>query len=164
MPGNRMKFIIGGSLILFAVIYLIITSTSATAEYFLTVDEIIAQGPGAVGTRARISGAVIGETIGYDPETLVLTFQIAHITSDNAEIESLGGLAAALNEAVVDPMRNHLTISYTGPKPDLLTNEAQAIATGQLGEDGIFYADELLLKCPTKYEEEIPEQVDESGK
>ena len=30
--------------------------------------------------------------------------------------------------------------------------------TGQLGEDGIFYADELLLKCPTKYEEAVPEQ------
>jgi cytochrome c-type biogenesis protein CcmE len=38
-------------------------------------------------------------------------------------------------------------------------NEAQAIVTGHLGEDGIFYADELLLKCPTKYEEAVPEQA-----
>jgi cytochrome c-type biogenesis protein CcmE len=30
--------------------------------------------------------------------------------------------------------------------------------TGKLGEDGVFYADELLLKCPTKYEETLPEQ------
>jgi cytochrome c-type biogenesis protein CcmE len=27
-----------------------------------------------------------------------------------------------------------------------------------LGEDGKFYASELLLKCPTKYEEAVPEQ------
>jgi cytochrome c-type biogenesis protein CcmE len=40
----------------------------------------------------------------------------------------------------------------------LLRHEAQAIMTGELGEDGIFYADELLLKCPTKYEEAVPEQ------
>jgi len=31
--------------------------------------------------------------------------------------------------------------------------------TGHLGEDGIFYVDELLLKCPTKYEEAVPQQV-----
>jgi cytochrome c-type biogenesis protein CcmE len=42
--------------------------------------------------------------------------------------------------------------------PDLLRDEAQAIMTGQLGEDGVFMADELLLKCPTKYEEAVPEQ------
>jgi cytochrome c-type biogenesis protein CcmE len=29
-----------------------------------------------------------------------------------------------------------------------------------LGEDGVFYADELLLKCPTKYEEVVPEQIE----
>jgi cytochrome c-type biogenesis protein CcmE len=28
-----------------------------------------------------------------------------------------------------------------------------------LGDDGIFYADELLLKCPTKYEEAVSEQA-----
>jgi cytochrome c-type biogenesis protein CcmE len=46
-----------------------------------------------------------------------------------------------------------------GAKPDLLRGEAQAIMTGKLGDDGVFYADELLLKCPTKYEEAVPEQA-----
>jgi cytochrome c-type biogenesis protein CcmE len=54
-------------------------------------------------------------------------------------------------------------VVYNGPKPDLLRHEAQAIMTGQLGEDGIFYADELLLKCPTKYEEAVPEQSAEES-
>ena len=31
--------------------------------------------------------------------------------------------------------------------------------TGHLDPDGIFYADELLLKCPTKYQEAVPSQV-----
>jgi cytochrome c-type biogenesis protein CcmE len=52
-----------------------------------------------------------------------------------------------------------MKVQYVGPLPDLLRNEAQAIVTGKLGEDGIFYADELLLKCPTKYEEAVPEQA-----
>ncbi len=46
--------------------------------------------------------------------------------------------------------------------PDLLQNEAQAIMTGKIGEDGVFYASELLLKCPTKYEEAVPEQSEQS--
>jgi cytochrome c-type biogenesis protein CcmE len=39
----------------------------------------------------------------------------------------------------------------------LLKNEAQAIVTGKLGEDGMFYADELQLKCPTRYDEAPPQ-------
>jgi cytochrome c-type biogenesis protein CcmE len=46
-----------------------------------------------------------------------------------------------------------------GPKPDLLRNEAQAIMTGHMAPDGVFYAEELLLKCPTRYEEAVPEQA-----
>ena len=43
--------------------------------------------------------------------------------------------------------------------PDLLRHEAQAIVTGHIDAEGIFHADELLLKCPTKYEEAVPEQA-----
>jgi cytochrome c-type biogenesis protein CcmE len=64
-----------------------------------------------------------------------------------------------LHAAVTDPTRARLTIVYNGPKPDLLRDEAQAIVTGHLDENGIFHADELLLKCPTKYQEAVPSQV-----
>jgi cytochrome c-type biogenesis protein CcmE len=40
-----------------------------------------------------------------------------------------------------------------------MRDEAQAIITGHLGTDGVFHADELLLKCPTKYQEAVPSQV-----
>jgi cytochrome c-type biogenesis protein CcmE len=45
--------------------------------------------------------------------------------------------------------------------PDLLRHEAQAILTGRMDTDGVFQAEELLLKCPTRYEEEIPLQSEE---
>jgi len=159
MLAGRAKFIIGGLFILAAVVFLIVSASQAEAEYFLTVNELQADSANMTGRSVRISGAVIGETIQYNPDTLELTFEIAHVPGDNAEIEAEGGLAMVLHDAVSDPERTRLTIIYTGPKPDLLQNEAQAIATGYLGEDGIFYADELLLKCPTKYEEAVPEQV-----
>lgn len=157
---QRTKFILGGLLILAAVVYLIVSSTQASAEYFMTIDELKNEGSEVVGKNLRASGAVIGNTIQYDPQTLTLSFDVAHVPGDNADIEAQGGLALVLHEAVVDPARARMKVVYVGPKPDLLRDEAQAIMTGHLGEDGIFYADELLLKCPTKYEEAVPEQVE----
>ena len=157
---QRSKFILGGLLILAAVVYLIVSSTQASAEYFMTVDEIDAKGSAVYGESLRVSGAVIGDTIQYDPSTLELTFEVAHVPGDNADIEAQGGLAEVLHAAVTDPARARMKVTYTGPKPDLLRDEAQAIMTGHIGDDGIFYADELLLKCPTKYEEAVPEQAE----
>jgi cytochrome c-type biogenesis protein CcmE len=156
---GRAKFIIGGFLILAAVAYLVFSSTKANAEYFMTVDELLAKNASMVGRSLRISGAVIGSSIQFNPESQNLTFDIANVPGDNATIEAQGGLSKVLHEAVVDPARNHLAIIYAGPKPDLMRDEAQAIITGHLSADGFFYADELLLKCPTKYEQAVPSQV-----
>lgn len=156
---GRSKFILGGMFILAAVVYLIFSSTQQNAEYFLTIDELKAKGNQIVDKNLRLSGAVIGDSIQYDPQTLTLTFDVAHVSGDNAEIEAQGGLAEVLRVAIADPTRARMTVVYVGPKPDLLRGEAQAIMTGHLGTDGIFYADELLLKCPTKYEEAVPEQA-----
>jgi cytochrome c-type biogenesis protein CcmE len=155
----RIKFIIGGVLILAAVVYLIISSTQANAQYFLTVDELSARGTKAIDQNVRISGAVIGNTIQYDSKTLTLKFTIAHVPGDNKEIDAQGGLAAVLHTAVTDPNRARLQVVYNGAIPDLLKDEAQAILTGHMGQEGIFYADDLQLKCPTKYEEAVPEQT-----
>lgn len=156
---QRSKFLLGGLLILTAVVYLIFSSTKASAEYFMTVDELNADGTSAIGRSVRLSGAVIGDTIQYDADTLTLTFDVAHVTGDNNEIEAQGGLAEVLYQAVNDPTRERVKVVYIGVKPDLLRGEAQAIMTGKLGDDGVFHADELLLKCPTRYEEAVPEQA-----
>ena len=155
---NRAKFIVGGLLIIAAIVYLIVTSTRASAQYFMTVDELSANSGDVIGRDLRVSGAVLGDTIQYDPQSLTLRFTVAHVPGDNKEIEEQGGLAEVLHAAVIDPDRTRLEVVYVGPRPDLLRNEAQAIMTGKIGEDGVFYADELLLKCPTKYEEAVPEQ------
>ncbi len=157
--GSRVKFIVGGVLIFAAIAYLVISSTKANAQYFYTIDELISRGQTIVSQNVRISGAVIGDSIQYDPQTLALRFTVANVPADNKQIEAQGGLAAVLHAAVVDSSRTRMPVVYVGPKPDLLRDEAQAIMTGHIGADNTFYADELLLKCPTKYEEAIPSQV-----
>jgi cytochrome c-type biogenesis protein CcmE len=159
MMSSRVKLFIGGFIILAAVGFLIVSSTQASAQYFMTIDELGAKGPSMVDRNVTVSGAVMGDTIAYDPQKLSLTFTVANVPGDNNEIEREGGLAKVLHQAVTDPSRSHLKIVYTGAKPDLLRNEAQAIMTGHLGADGVFYATELLLKCPTKYEQAVPQQA-----
>jgi len=156
--GGRTKFLVGGLIIIAAIIYLIVSGLSQTAQFFMTVDELKAKGPAMVGKDVRVSGAVIGDSIQYDPKTLTLRFTVANVTNSTQEVERAGGLAAVLEKAVNDPNASRLQIEYIGPKPDLLQHQAQAIMTGQLGEDGVFRAHELLLKCPTRYEQKVPAQ------
>lgn len=160
---KRTKFLIGGLLIVAAIVYLIASTTTSTGQFFYTIDELKARGPAGVGEPVRISGAVLGDTIQYDAETLELRFTVANMPGDQKEIDAQGGLLAVLRRAVADPDATRLPVVYVGPKPDLLRPEAQAIMDGQLGEDGVFYADTLLLRCPTRYEGDLPGQADAAG-
>ena len=153
------KFLIGGLLIVAAIVYLIISSTQASAQYFLTIEELQGRKAEMKDQDLRISGAVIGDSIRYDPQSLTLKFTVANIPGDNNVIEKNGGLAAVLLAAVNDPKAARLNVIYKGVKPDLLKDQAQAIMTGKLNSDDSFIANELLLKCPTKYEEALPSQT-----
>jgi cytochrome c-type biogenesis protein CcmE len=156
--GGRTKFLIGGLLIVAAIVYLIASSTQASAQYYLTIDELAEKGDAVRGRDLKISGAVDGDSIVYEPETLTLRFTVANVPAELEAIEESGGLAEVLHQAVSDPNARRLQVVYVGVKPDLLRHEAQAIMTGRMDDNGVFQASELLLKCPTRYEEEVPLQ------
>jgi cytochrome c-type biogenesis protein CcmE len=158
---GKTKFLIVGILIVAAVAALIISSTGSTAHYFLTVAELQAMGDDALGRNVTISGAVLGDTIAYDPIIPRVTFTIVQVPGDPKEVEQAGGLTAVLDAAVNDPHAPRLEIVYDDVRPDLLQHKAQPIIRGQLGDDRRFYADEVLLKCPSRYEEGIPGQAEE---
>ena len=156
---GRIKLVVAGLLIVAAVVYLIVSSTGTTAHYFLTVEELQTMGNEAVGRNITVSGAVLGGSIIYDASAPRVAFTVVQVPGDPKEVERAGGLAAVLRAAVSDPNAPRLEIVYDDVKPDLLQDEAQAIMRGSLREDGCFYADEVLLKCPTRYEEEVPDQT-----
>jgi len=155
----NIKLILGGVVIALALVYLLISATRSNTQYFMTVQELQEQQSELQGQKLRMSGAVIGESIQYNPETLDLSFTVAQIPGDHRLIEQMGGMAKVLAEAVADPDAARMTIHYTGVKPDLLKDEAQAIVTGTLDENGVFQASELLMKCPSRYESALPEQA-----
>jgi len=159
--GSKSTFIVAGILVLVAVVYLIVSNTDSTAHYFLTIEELNALGEQALTRDVTVSGAVLGETIVYDAITAHLSFSIVHIPADPQEIKRAGGLSQVLHEAGQDPTAPQLEIVYEGTRPDLLRDEAQAIVRGKLQADGRFYAEELRLKCPSRYAEDIPTQAED---
>ncbi len=136
----RAKFIIGGLVVAAALIYLIVSSLTSSAQYYMTVKELQGKGPAMVGRSLRVSGFVIGDSIAYNPAASSLSFNIVDTRDE-----------------LTSPQKTEmLKVVYNGPKPDLLQNEAQAIAEGKLNPDGTFTATHLLLKCPSKYEDQLP--------
>ena len=96
-----------------------------------------------IDQNVRISGAVINSSTMFEvrDNQPYLEFEIA-------DADKVGS-------------QTPLRIVYNGPKPDLINEpHAQAIVEGHLGADGKFHADNLLLKCPSRYEEEFPNQVE----
>lgn len=150
------KFLVGGLLILAAIVYMIVTATQSNRQYFYTIQEIQNKGIAIVGENVRVSGAVIGDSIQYDAEKLELRFTVANVPGDQKEIDAQGGLAKVLAVAVADPNAARMEVIYKGVKPDLMKGEAQAIMDGQVDKNGRFQADTVLMKCPTRYEGALP--------
>jgi cytochrome c-type biogenesis protein CcmE len=147
--------------ILGAIGYLLFSSTLIGARYYMTVDELLTS-DNIAGKTIRVSGAVVGDPV-YDPATKELSFVVANIPNDNDTIRKEGGLAAVLYKAVNNPNATRLqVVAHDTEIPDLLKSEAQAIMSGKLemiNGQPVFVADEITLKCPTKYQEDVPDQV-----
>ena len=122
-----MKFAIAGAIIIIAMVWFVITSMEASTAFYLTVAELKSRGPS--DRLVRVSGIVIGDSIEWDAQHMNLRFEIADESGN-------------------------LPVVYHGPRPDMFRDEAEAVAEGRYTKDGIFEATSLLLKCPSKYEEE----------
>lgn len=131
---KNLKFIIGGLLVIGLVIVLIVQATVSTGAYYLTVGELNTKGSEMVGERVRVSGAVVEGSELWQPKEMTLQFSIT------------------------DEEGKQLPIVFYGPRPDNFQRAAEAIVEGELLADGSFKANTLLLKCPSRYEEE-PEEI-----
>lgn len=128
-PANRqIKFIVGALIILGAIGYLVLSAMGNSGAYYMEVSELIAQNAEYQGKNVRVSGVVVDESVDYNASELILQF---HIKDESGE----------------------LPIYFHGPRPDNFSRAAEAIVEGRYGEDGVLYANTLLLKCPSRYEE-----------
>jgi cytochrome c-type biogenesis protein CcmE len=84
----------------------------------------------------RVGGLVVEDTLARQEDGLTVRFDV----TDNAET---------------------VPVSYTGILPDLFGEGQGVVAKGRIGEDGIFYADEVLAKHDESY---MPPEVQDTLK
>jgi cytochrome c-type biogenesis protein CcmE len=138
---SRTKYIVGGVLILAAVIFLFINAARGNTQLFITVEEFYARQSDLAGRDLKVAGVVVGDSIQYTE---------IDATNSRLEFDIVDNLA--------DPSYTLHIVALNEPKPDLLQHEAQALVEGRAGQDGNFQANPggLFLKCPTRYEELEP--------
>ena len=114
------------AIILIAISYLAYTGVQESKSYYVTIKELNGMGEKAYTERLRVAGNV-------KPGTIKRT-----------------GLHL---EFTLDEEGRLLPISYSGTDapPDTLKDDAQALAEGEMGRDGVFHAKHLQAKCASKY-------------
>ena len=112
--------------ILSTIAYLAISGARANKSYYVTIQELQAMGPKAYTRHLRVAGNVVPGSIQH--------------SGTNANF-------------VLIENANKLRVSYEGedPPPDTFKDNAQALAIGTYGHDGVFHATQLQAKCASKY-------------
>jgi cytochrome c-type biogenesis protein CcmE len=131
-PRRRLplSFIIGGLAILAAVIYLVYANTQANALYYMTVSEL-KHCTICTTQSVRVAGVVQQGSIVRDDQKQLVTFVIAQ-----------GG--------------QQLAVSYSGVVPDIFRPGIEVVVEGHYVGQGPFHAQNLLAKCPSKFQAVTP--------
>jgi cytochrome c-type biogenesis protein CcmE len=126
---STIKFLIGGVVVAVVIGVLIATSFSGSTSDYLSIAEVKALGPDQTRD-SRVAGEIVPDSVDWNTRELHLTFEIEDGTGQ-------------------------LAISYHGPQPDMLVDAVEAVVIGKYDPGTeTFEAEELLMKCPSKYEEQ----------
>ena len=114
------------AIILLSLGYLAYTGVQDSKSYYVTIKELSAMGNGAYSKRLRVAGNVVPGSI----------------KRQGTHLEFL----------LVEQDRT-LPVVYSGTEapPDTFKDDAQALAEGKFGRDGVFHATNIQAKCASKY-------------
>jgi cytochrome c-type biogenesis protein CcmE len=132
---NSIRIGIAVAIILGTIAWLAFTGYGSSKSYYVTIAELGNMGSKAYKSNLRVEGFVQPGSIEQDGP---------HVTFVLNEFESHSPKAATGHK---------LTVVYKGsePPPDTFKDDAQALAMGTIGRDGIFQATALQAKCASKY-------------
>ncbi|OGG52179.1 MAG: hypothetical protein A3F84_19430 [Candidatus Handelsmanbacteria bacterium RIFCSPLOWO2_12_FULL_64_10] len=131
---RKAKLMAGLGVIVASLVYLVVSGFQNTSVYYLTVSELHAREAAVAGKRVKVAGKVVAGSIQQDRETMQVRFRAEE-----------GGQV--------------IPVVYRGIVPDTFKDGAEVVLEGRRGEDGVFRAETLLAKCPSKYEGMDLEQI-----
>ena len=120
------KIIVATVVILATVAYLALTGVRDNKSYYVTISELQGMGSKAYVRHLRVAG--------------------------NVAPGSIHRVGTYVDFSLLEQGRK-LDVSYKGtePPPDTFKDDAQALAVGTYGRDGVFHATQLQAKCASKY-------------
>jgi len=126
---------IATAIILGTIAWLAFSGYGANKSYYVTIAELGKMGNKAYTSNLRVEGFVQPGSI--EPNGTHVTFVLNEFESHSPKATS-GHL---------------LKVAYNGtePPPDTFKDDAQALAEGTFGRDGVFHANTLQAKCASKY-------------
>jgi cytochrome c-type biogenesis protein CcmE len=123
---SPIKIIVATVIILATVGYLAFTGAKDNKSYYVTISELQGMGNKAYVRHLRVAG--------------------------NVAPGSIHRVGTFVDFSLIEQNRR-LQVSYKGvePPPDTFKDDAQALAVGTYGRDGVFHATQLQAKCASKY-------------
>ena len=136
MPA-KMKFILGGIVIVAALAWLGFVGFQESKAYYITVDEYSALKGNTEGKTFKLAGDVVTGSIDRTKPQM---------------------------EFVISSRDNQIKVRYVGSAiiPDSFKDGSKALVEGKPAQDGTFQANLIEAKCASKYESEYDKKIQES--
>ncbi len=125
---KKKKFLIGGAIVLAAIALLSVRAFAGSSVYYYEVGDLLKKGASLTGDTVKVRGVVENNSVQRQTEGSAISFTLS--SSDGA---------------------SKLPVTYKGVVPDTFTEGGELVCQGKLGQDGVFRADQLMPKCPSKY-------------
>ncbi len=122
------KFLIGGIIVFMAIGFLSFNAFKSGVTYYFEVSELLKQGNSVYGDTVRVRGLVAPGSIEQQVQGATLKFTI-----------------------IDDKNGDKLMVVYQGVVPDTFKENSEVVCEGRLDSGGIFRAQTLMPKCPSKY-------------
>jgi cytochrome c-type biogenesis protein CcmE len=124
---KKKKFIIGGLVLIAALVFLGYIGFMGGVTYYYEVGELLDDAGSLTGQTVRVSGIVAPDV---ERDGLEMRF----IITDNTGIDA------------------SLPVVYTGAVPDTFKVGNQVVIEGEYTAGGVFEAEAIITKCGSKYE------------
>ena len=136
MKGSRLKYLVAGIIVLGALVGLIYSGVRDSMVYFYTPSEVRQKQEELRGRALRVGGMVVDGSVRWDPQNLLLTFQL----TDG---------------------QGTVFVRHKGTAPDLFKEGAGAVVEGTWTPDGYFRASTIMAKHSEEYKPPThPETLD----
>lgn len=130
---KQRKFLLGGTLVVGMIGYLMVTGMRDSMVYYHTPSELMAKvaaDPTYSEVPVKVGGRVVPGTVTFDRRTLDLRFTVVDIETGKGQFP----------------------VVHQGPLPDTFEEGVDVVVEGHMTEAGVFEATTLLTKCGSRYE------------